>query len=427
MNQRPNASNPAAGQQPVNGRPTHIPLKRAETKLKHGKRKLWDLPGSCHCMVVGTCLTLADVKSVAKRARYDISGKSDYQLHQFFVSQASYRDSLIAKQTQKLLNRKYRKETTRLNSATTEADLLNHWQVFNDTGKIAAGVWAIFTHPSCTSSIMELIYGEVHMLSHLSGASVHQQAAEVPAIKHETEVLRHKLRAQKLTSARKVKAYQYEVVRLENINQQLNAQLEHARQVAVDHSDLLSKQDSDRIKCLLRETNQLLRSTRTQLQESQSLAKERSQQLEAVKHDNGKLEQLVNYLVRQKEKLGSTTEVGSKDHAEVSADAGDSCSQSLSGKCVLLLGGMPSQCKHFKAFVEANNGDFLHHDGGTESSYSQIDHLVRQADAVFCPVEQVSHNAMNRAKKLCKKAETPLVFLPKSSLSAFVNGIRAIQ
>jgi len=377
MNQRPNASNPAAGQQPVNGRPTHIPLKRAETKLKHGKRKLWDLPGSCHCMVVGTCLTLADVKSVAKRARYDISGKSDYQLHQFFVSQASYRDSLIAKQTQKL--------------------------------------------------IMELIYGEVHMLSHLSGASVHQQAAEVPAIKHETEVLRHKLRAQKLTSARKVKAYQYEVVRLENINQQLKAQIEHARQVAVDHSDLLSKQDSDRIKCLLRETNQLLRSTRTQLQESQSLAKERSQQLEAVKHDNGKLEQLVNYLVRQKEKLESTTEVGSQDHAEVSADAGDGCSQSLSGKCVLLLGGMPSQCKHFKAFVEANNGDFLHHDGGTESSYSQIDHLVRQADAVFCPVEQVSHNAMNRAKKLCKKAETPLVFLPKSSLSAFVNGIRAIQ
>lgn len=170
---------------------------------------------------------------------------------------------------------------------------------------------------------------------------------------------------------------------------------------------------------MLRESNQLLRTNRSQLYEARELADERQRQIEEHQHDIDKLEQLVSYLVSKDD---------SKNNKSINEDISNTqCNNSLDGKCVLLLGGMPSQCKHFRAFVESNNGDFLHHDGGVESSYSQIDNLVRQADAVFCPVEQVSHSAMNRAKKLCKKSETPLVFLPKSSLSAFVSGIRTIQ
>lgn len=381
------------------------------------RRTIWELPGSCHCMIIGTCLTLAEVKAIARKCHYPINEKSDYQLHQFFVGQAGHGDSLIAKQTQKLLNKKFRTDISQLRSSVNEADLLNQWQSFNDTGKIAAGVWTLFTHPACTSLVMEQIFADVHMLSHLSGASVHQRAAEVPAIRYEVEMLRNKLVAQKLSSDRKLKSYQYEVVRLENANQQLNTQLALITPTAAS-DDLLSKQDSDRIKCLLQETNELLRATRSQLHAARAQASEKQKQLEEQKHDTDKLEQLVSYLV-QKNDLTDQTEA---------ADAATSrCSQSLSGKCVLLLGGMPSQCKHFKAFVESNNGDFLHHDGGVESSYAHIDQLVSRADAVFCPVEQVSHTAMNRAKKLCKKSATPLVFLPKSSLSAFVSGIRAIQ
>lgn len=378
------------------------------------RQNIWDLPGSCHCMIIGTCLTLADVKGVAKKCRYPVNGKSDYQLHQFFVGQAAHGDSLIARQTQKLLNKKYRTEISQLKSADNEADLLNQWQTFSDCGKIGAGVWAIFTHPSCTHTVMDMVFGDVHMLSHLSGASVHLRAAELPAVRHEVEMLRNKLVAQKLSSAKRLKSYQYEVIRLENVNQQLHDQLARVPPATAD-KDLLSKQDGDRIKSLLRETNQVLRTTRAQLHTARTLADERQRQIEEQKHDTDKLEQLVGYLVQKSDQTDSTYKDASR------------CSHSLSGKCVLLLGGMPSQCKHFRAFVESNDGDFLHHDGGVESSYSHIDQLVSRADAVFCPVEQVSHTAINRAKKLCKKSETPLVFLPKSSLSAFVSGIRAIQ
>ena len=102
------------------------------------------------------------------------------------------------------------------------------------------------------------------------------------------------------------------------------------------------------------------------------------------------------------------------------------CQVTLGGKCVLLLGGKSGQCQHFRSFVEASDGEFLHHDGGVESSYSRIDQLVQRADAVLCPVEHVSHSAMLRAKKLCKKAEKPMVFMPRASLSSFVSSLENI-
>lgn len=413
--------------------PDYRHTNRSAKTSVHQRRNLWELPVSSHCMVIGTCLTLADIKTVARKCNHTTGGKTDYQLHQFFVSQASLQDSLIAKQTQKTLNKKFRREISQLQSIDNEADLLSQWQTFNDTGNVAAGLWAVITHPSSNSTLLDVIFGEVHMLSHLSGASVHRQAAEVPAMRHEVKLLRNKLTAQKLTSAQKIKSYQYEVVRLENVNQQLNHQLADAVEKARDDSnqpgnpdrmsdpDLLSKEDSDRIKCLVKESNELLRSTRSQLHAARALADDQKKQLEEQKHDTAKLEQLISYLVQQQDQGDLQNE------ADDTGPAFAECDQSLSGKCVLLLGGMPSQCKHFRAFVESNNGDFLHHDGGVESSYSQIDQLVNRADAVFCPVEQVSHSAMSRAKKLCKKAETPLVFLPRSSLSAFVSGIRTIQ
>ena len=394
--------------------------KRSEhSPPRPGRSKLWNLAGSCHCLIIGTCLTLTEVRAIAKRCQYDINGHSEYELHQLFVGEASHENSQIARQLQKHLDKKFRAEIKQVKLAASESELLDHWNAFHDTGKIAHALWAIATHPCCTTAVLQTLYGEIHMMSHLSGASVHQKAAELPAIKHEVEVLRNKLSAQRLTFGNKIKAYRYEVIRLENLNQKLRNESENKDLRPADGEQFLNKEDSDHIRCMLRESNQLLRTNRSQLYEARELADERQRQIEEHQHDIDKLEQLVSYLVSKDD---------SKNNKSINEDISNTeCNNSLDGKCVLLLGGMPSQCKHFRAFVESNNGDFLHHDGGVESSYSQIDNLVRQADAVFCPVEQVSHSAMNRAKKLCKKSETPLVFLPKSSLSAFVSGIRTIQ
>ena len=187
--------------------------KRSEhSPPRPGRSKLWNLAGSCHCLIIGTCLTLTEVRAIAKRCQYDINGHSEYELHQLFVGEASHENSQIARQLQKHLDKKFRAEIKQVKLAASESELLDHWNAFHDTGKIAHALWAIATHPCCTTAVLQTLYGEIHMMSHLSGASVHQKAAELPAIKHEVEVLRNKLSAQRLTFGNKIKAYRYEAV-----------------------------------------------------------------------------------------------------------------------------------------------------------------------------------------------------------------------
>ena len=322
-------------------------------------------------------------------------------------SEMCIRDSsIVARRTFKLLESKFKTDISRVRAAKTPTDLLDHWQVLKEVGRVPGTLWAIVTHPVCNSAVVELLYGEVHMMSHLSGASMHQKAAKFLTMKHEVDSLQDKLKSQKMVWSRKLDEAREEIERLKISRQKLRSK---GSNPAFREPDPFAKRDSEIVRSMLHETNAKLRSVNSQLNESQQLLEGREHQLMQKEQDIEKLEQVINHMLHKDD-----------------TDSDNNCDQSLSGKCVLLLGGRPSQCKHFKAFVESNDGDFLHHDGGVESSYAQIDQLVGRADAVLCPVEQVSHSAMQRARKLCKKSDKPLVFLPKSSLAAFVTGIKEI-
>ena len=388
-----------------------IPLKNVQpfvvSKESNTRRKLWQLHGSCHCLIIGTCLKLSEVKSICKKAGYPVQGKSDYDLHRFVVGQSSHADSEIARRAQKMLDTRFKVDVTRLRGRQTESTLTEHWKVLRDAGRVAGTLWAVVTHPDCTSDLISTIYGEVHMLSHLTGSSVHKQAEALPAARHQIEALETKIRSQQLSMTQKIEDGQRKVQHLEKLNAELRQQLNQS--TSASHLDSINQRDHEIVKSALRETNAELRETRAKLDCAETMVDRKSDEFIQLREDNEKLENLIEYLTRK-------TELPSEQ-----------CDKSLSGKCLLLLGGMPSQCKHFKAYVEANNGDFLHHDGGVESNISRIDNMIKQADAVLCPVEQVSHSAMLRAKKVCKSTDKPLVFLPKSSLTAFVSGLREIQ
>lgn len=371
------------------------------------RRKLWQLPGSCHCLIIGTCLTLSEVKAICKKCDYPTTGRTDYDLHRFVVGQAAYSDSIIARRTHKMLETKYKVDIARLRGRQTHGTLLEHWNVLRDAGRVPGTLWATITHPDCGDELVATIYGEVHMLSHLTGASVHKQAKALPSAKRTIESLQRKLKNQQLTLSKKVDAGLAKIAHLEKLNAQLRQQLSQSSVASTELSQI-NQRDHEIVKSALRETNSTLRETRCKLDQTEDLVGQKDNEYRLLAEDNEKLEQLIEFLTQK------------------NAEPQGQCDKSLSGKCLLLLGGMPSQCKHFKAYVEANNGDFLHHDGGVESNISRIDKLISQADAVLCPVEQVSHSAMQRAKKVCKSTDKPLVFLPKSSLSAFVSGLREI-
>ena len=108
------------------------------------------------------------------------------------------------------------------------------------------------------------------------------------------------------------------------------------------------------------------------------------------------------------------------------ADATVCTGPDLVGRCVLYVGGRQSLCAHFRELVERRNGHFIYHDGGREDARAQLWDVVQQADAVLCPLDCVSHDAVHRIKRFCERNTKPLVLLPRASLAAFNRGLNAV-
>jgi len=67
--------------------------------------------------------------------------------------------------------------------------------------------------------------------------------------------------------------------------------------------------------------------------------------------------------------------------------------------------------------------EFLYHDGGMEDAFHRIDKLVEGSDAVFCPVDCISHGACQHAKRLCQKYCKSFVVLKSAGGATFARAL----
>lgn len=195
-------------------------------------------------------------------------------------------------------------------------------------------------------------FGQVHMLSHLSGASVCTDRR-----------LRLKLENQNstLTSELKVLKCRYDNInkKFHEQSQLLNAErakagalLERANQLTNPQQSTpkSTARDADEAKHVinpLRKKYQLLR---------QNVLEGRAKQLQQSKE----IERLQRLLSGYEKKNRQT----------------DVEKLKLCGQCVLYLGGKVQQRRHFQAPVESCEGQFLHHDGGRETCHGKSTHAV---------------------------------------------------
>ncbi|EAR21484.1 DUF2325 domain-containing protein [Nitrococcus mobilis] len=95
-------------------------------------------------------------------------------------------------------------------------------------------------------------------------------------------------------------------------------------------------------------------------------------------------------------------------------------------RCLLYVGGRVRLCKHYRALAEQNGWFFMHHDGGLEVGLGRLASVLPRADAVICPVDCVSHGAMQRVRHFCKQSPTRLVLLRSASLSALARALEEL-
>jgi hypothetical protein len=107
------------------------------------------------------------------------------------------------------------------------------------------------------------------------------------------------------------------------------------------------------------------------------------------------------------------------------ADDGQDTTVNLCGRCLLYVGGRPKTVCKLRQLIAGRKGQLLHHDGGLENSSARLGELVRQADAVFFPVDCVSHSAAEAVKKICQSEGKPMRPLRTASATAFLRALEA--
>lgn len=95
-------------------------------------------------------------------------------------------------------------------------------------------------------------------------------------------------------------------------------------------------------------------------------------------------------------------------------------------RCLLYVGGLHRLCRRYRAVAEDNGWSFLHHDGGRETGLGRLAAVLPRADTVVCPVDCVSHGAMQCVRHFCKQSPTQLVLLRSASLSAFATALEQL-
>ena len=385
------------------------------------RRKLWEIRPDLHCSILGTCLSYADLLKIGRRAGFVPSETAtEYEVHNYFVHRAEKPDRL-ARLMQKTLDAKYRAAIHASQMARCEESLDAFWSGAVDKGDIPGPYWALVTHPLVTDRLIVRAFGEVHMLSHLTGAANRADAKRLQSLETALAETKRNLVAQAAEHRQTTARHWDERAALER---RLKAAEAGCEALAVAEARL-RKHESGEVHSTLERNNEALAAEledarregerarhrcddlERELSELQQAHREAAASLEALRDECAALETLVRADIDGETAL-----------AQAETPAIDLC-----GRRIAYVGGRANAVGHFRAVVENLNGRFSHHDGGIDDNIGRLGGVLSQADVVLCPVDCVSHGACLKAKALCKQAAKPFVPLRTAGLSSFVAGL----
>ena len=394
------------------------------------RRLLWEIWDGYHCSICGTCLSFAELGRIAAKAgiRFE-SDESEHEVHGHFVQLAA-KGGRVAKLTHKVLDRKYRAAIERFRRAKSEAQVDELWSRALADGDVPGPYWALMTHPRSTPALMVRAFGEVHMLSHLVGATNRADIQRLRALEGERQALseqlgavRRRLSESQSEHRRVAESHQAEKRALSNRIEAAQAAEKRLEDV---EGRLRELEDGETVRTL-RTRNAALAS---ELDEARRALRSESQRRSMVEHElsalraaHDEMGSTVRALNTECDALESMLESGI-DNTNGSGAVGSDRTVDLCGRRVAYVGGRSGIVGHFRALVERLNGQFIHHDGGIEDHEGQLGRVLGQADVVLCPVDCVSHRACLRAKQFCKRTAKPFVPLRTAGLSSFVTGLR---
>jgi hypothetical protein len=370
------------------------------TRISRGepgvRRRIWEIIGASHCSIIGTCMTIAELRKIARRTRFlaDEQRYDDYHIHGLFV-EAMSEESPVSRAVQKHLDAKYEGAIRKAKALDGEEAFLDYWEKAVDAGFVPGAYWALMGHPRLPIGVDTRIFGDIHMMSHLCGATHRGEAREIAELRREKAEIARRFVALVAERNEELARQRGEIARLSAAVREFSALQEECERLRREaRSDSRAELDA-----ALRENA-------------------------ALRDDRARLEQRLERLSARRARVDAPppAPLPPAPPLEIVVSRQDE-PMDLCGRCLLYVGGRPRTVGRLQQIVEQRNGSLIHHDGGMEDSRAMLSELVRRADAVFFPVDCVSHRAVDAVKSLCESRGIPYCPLRSASASAFERAI----
>lgn len=395
--------------------PARAEMDKPEPRKQPAPRrlKLWELEEKHHCPVIGSCLTLDDLKKIARKGGFSGTSFEPYRLHVEAVSLSCSRND-AAEAMHKRLESKFALILARFDAVKTDAEVLALWKQHLERGEVAGAMWAALTHKAAGRDTRNTVYGDVHMLSHQVGAG---QAADLRRL----EWLERQ-RGELLAENARLKNEQLRLAdQAEQSRRELTAKLAAELAQSAHLAPLL-----ERVREL--ESGQAMVAIGRQLllaQAQAARAREAEARIQSLEEKLGTLRADKARLTRERDEAGAERDalehIWTTEAPAAEACGGDcgACPNSLRGRCVLCVGGRTPLLPQYRQLAERLGVRLIHHDGGREEALARLPELLKASDAVICPTDCVGHLAYYQLKKHCKQSGKPCVLTRNSGVAGF--------
>lgn len=395
-----------------------------ERPASNRRRKLWEIESKYLCPVVGTCLSLDDIKRVARKDGFAGKGFDDYRLHVEAVSVAGERNSASAV-LHKTLERKHALAIKAFDQAKDAPSVAALWRQHLERGQVAGALWAVMTHKAASAETRSQVYGDVHMLSHQVGAGLAADARRLAFLEGEVARLESQRRQEEARHNQELAARASRIRFLEEDNQRLLAQV----RAAAELDARLQALESGQVMVEMGRRLLLLEAANKNLREQAVAAGQYEVELKQLRLGQDRLNRERDTLAAERDALerlllaDSLPGPGCDEPCDSQCDA---CPDHLRGRCVLCVGGRATLLPQYRQLAERLGVRLIHHDGGREEAMSRLPELLAASDAVICPTDCVSHPAYYQLKRHCKQTGKPCVLARGSGIASFAAALNRL-
>ena len=395
-------------------------------RVATARKRIWEIDDRLHCSILGTCLTIGELRRIVHRVGLDLNAETtDYELHSVFVNVVESKNQ-ISRLVDKALEKKHHRTLSKFRRCASVDALADLWRTAMASGDVAGAYWGLMSHPLLNDDLHKLAFGDVHMLSHVLGAS--RNTTRQLLQKTENTLVE---KEQKLALTKQVfrKRLRHRDARIDTLQKELAALKDVEWRLALAHNTIFEMRRASGVAKLETERRELSSALKKEQQnhmladaallrlgdeladktvENRNLQKE----LAALKSENAALEQLLERSV------GCPNERTDCEHVVHSGE------EKLCGRKIMYIGGRDNLVPHYRQLVHSLGGNLIHHDGWISQSIDGIRKSLDNVDMVVCPVDCVSHGACQQIKAACKHRAVPFIPLRSSGLSSLARGIQ---